>query len=102
VRRAAGEKGQLDPDLNRGLDRALRQLLVYFQGTGEFRAGFDPAVMAMAIRSALDAVPARLARDPDLDLGHYGRELADLYHLATRPEGSHPGAATHEQSAEDL
>ncbi len=71
---------------------ALRQLLGYFQGTGEFRADFDPAVMAMAIRATLDAVPARLARDPGLDLGHYGRELAALFHIATRPEGSDPGA----------
>ena len=47
--------------------------------------------MALAIRAALDAVPARLARDPDLDLDHYGRELADLFQIATRPEGSHPG-----------
>ena len=68
---------------------ALRQILVYFQGTGEFRADFDPAVMAMTIRAALDAVPARLARDPGLDLGHYGRELADMFHIATRPEESH-------------
>jgi TetR/AcrR family transcriptional regulator, fatty acid metabolism regulator protein len=79
---------------------ALRQLLGYFQGTGEFRADFDPAVMAMAIRAALDAVPARLARDPGLDLGHYGRELAALFHIATRPEGSHPGA-THPSSVEE-
>ena len=71
---------------------ALRQLLGYFQGTGEFRADFDPAVMAMAIRATLDAVPARLARDPGLDLDHYGRELAALFHIATRPEGSDPGA----------
>jgi TetR/AcrR family transcriptional regulator, fatty acid metabolism regulator protein len=62
---------------------ALRQLLAHFQDTGEFRSDFDPAVMAMAIRSALDAVPARLARDPGLDLAHYGRELADLFHIAT-------------------
>jgi AcrR family transcriptional regulator len=80
---------------------ALRQILVYFQGTGEFRAGFDPAVMAMAIRATLDAVPARLARDPDLDLDRYGRELADLFHIATRTEGSHPEAATHPSSVED-
>lgn len=66
---------------------ALRQLLAYFQGTGEFRPDFDPAVMAMAIRSALDAVPARL------DLAHYGRELADLFSIATRP--------THQPSAEE-
>jgi TetR/AcrR family transcriptional regulator, fatty acid metabolism regulator protein len=75
---------------------ALRQILVYFQGTGEFRADFDPAVMAMTIRAALDAVPPRLARDPDLDLDRYGRELADLFDIATRPEASHPGAATHD------
>jgi TetR/AcrR family transcriptional regulator, fatty acid metabolism regulator protein len=64
---------------------SLRQLLAYFQGTGDFRADFDPAVMATAIRAALDAVPAQLARDPGLDLGHYGRELAGLFHLATQP-----------------
>ena len=80
---------------------ALRQLLVHFQGTGEFRAGFDPAVMAMAIRAALDAVPARLARDPDLDLDHYGRELADLFQIATRPEVSHPGTTAHGTSVEE-
>jgi len=80
---------------------ALRQLLVHFQGTGEFRADFDPAVMAMAIRATLDAVPARLARDSDLDLGYYGRELAHLFHLATRPGGSHPGTTHHPSSAEE-
>src|SRR6516164_2240071 len=42
---------------------ALQQLLAYFQGTGEFRAGFDPHVTAMAIRAAINAVPAQLARD---------------------------------------
>jgi TetR/AcrR family transcriptional regulator, fatty acid metabolism regulator protein len=80
---------------------ALRRILVYFQGTGEFRADFDPAVMAMTIRAALDAVPPRLARDPDLDLESYGRELADLFHIATRPEASHPGAVTHDQSRQE-
>jgi TetR/AcrR family transcriptional regulator, fatty acid metabolism regulator protein len=79
---------------------ALRQLLGYFQGTGEFRADFDAAVMAMAIRATLDAVPARLARDPGLDLDHHGRELAAMFHIATRPEGSDPGA-THPSSAEE-
>ena len=64
---------------------ALRQLLVHFQGTGELRPDFDPAVVALAIRAALDAVPARLARDPDLDVGHYGRQLADLFLSATSP-----------------
>jgi TetR/AcrR family transcriptional regulator, fatty acid metabolism regulator protein len=78
----------------------LRQLLAHFQGTGEFRADFDPAVMALAIRASLDAVPGRLTREPDLDLGRYGRELADLFHIATRPGGSHPGAA-HPASVEE-
>jgi TetR/AcrR family transcriptional regulator, fatty acid metabolism regulator protein len=72
---------------------ALRQLLTHFQNTGEFRADFDPDVMAMAIRAALDAIPPRLARDPDLDLGRYGRELADLFGAAVRPGDSHPGTA---------
>jgi TetR/AcrR family fatty acid metabolism transcriptional regulator len=69
---------------------ALQQLLAYFQGTGEFRAGFDPHVMAMAIRAAINAVPAQLARDPAFDVGHHARELADLFHIATRP-GESPG-----------
>jgi len=68
---------------------ALEQLLAYFQGTGEFRAGFDPHVMAMVIRAAINAVPAQLARDPALDIGHHAREIADIFHIATRP-GSHP------------
>ena len=71
---------------------ALRQLLTHFQRTGEFRADFDPQVMAMAIRAAIDAVPLQLARNPGLDIGYHGRELADLFHIATRPEGSHPRA----------
>ena len=68
---------------------ALEQLLAYFQGTGEFRAGFDPHVMAMAIRAAINTVPAQLARDPSLDVAHHARELADMFHIATRP-GSPP------------
>jgi len=70
---------------------ALRRLLIYFQGTGDFRGDFDPDIMAMAIRAALDAVPARLARDPGLDIGRYGRELADLFQAATRREEGNQG-----------
>ena len=69
---------------------ALQGLLSYFQGTGEFRVGFDPHVMAMAIRAAINAVPAQLARDPALDIGHHASELADLFHIATRPGGKPP------------
>lgn len=79
----------------------LQQLLAYFQGTGEFRAGFDPYVMAMAIRVAINAVPAQLARDPALDVGHYARELADLFHQATRPGESPPGPSARPQPPEE-
>jgi TetR/AcrR family transcriptional regulator, fatty acid metabolism regulator protein len=70
----------------------LQQMLAHFQGTGEFRANFDPLVMAMAIRAGIDAVPPRLALDPEFDVGHHARELADLFHIATRPDASHPKA----------
>jgi hypothetical protein len=63
---------------------ALARMLAQCQETGEFRADFDPAVMAAAIRAAIDAIPVRLARDPGLDLDHYGRELANLFDVATR------------------
>src|SRR5215472_16482435 len=76
---------------------ALQELLAYFQGTGEFRAGFDPHVMAMAIRAAINAVPAQLARDPALDVGHHARELADLFHHATRPAEDPRGPSTIQQ-----
>ena len=36
---------------------AAAPLLAHFQGTREFRADFDPQVVAMAIRAAIDAVP---------------------------------------------
>jgi TetR/AcrR family transcriptional regulator, fatty acid metabolism regulator protein len=69
---------------------ALQELLAHFQATGEFRADFDPLVMALAIRATLDAVPARLARDPGLDLDRYSRELADLFQIATTAHGKSP------------
>jgi AcrR family transcriptional regulator len=66
---------------------ALRELLASGQAAGEFRADFDPQVMATAIRAVIDAVPSRLAADPDFDVGHYGREIADMFDLATRSSG---------------
>jgi hypothetical protein len=50
--------------------------------------------MAVAVRAAIDAVPARLARNPALDIGHHARELADLFEFATRPEGDPRGPVT--------
>jgi len=67
----------------------LRELLVAGQASGELRQDFDAGVTAMAIRSAVDVVPHRLAADPGFDVGRYGRELADLFVVATR--GLSPG-----------
>ena len=70
---------------------SLEQLLAHFQAAGDFRADFDPQVMALAIRGAIDTVPPRLARHPDLDVGRYARELAALFDRATRAAPECPG-----------
>lgn len=70
---------------------SLEQLLAHFQAAGDFRADFDPQVMALAIRGAIDTVPPRLARHPDLDVDRYARELAALFDLATRATSECPG-----------
>jgi TetR/AcrR family fatty acid metabolism transcriptional regulator len=94
ARNARGADGRPLIDLP-GPDAALAELLARFQGTGEFRPGFDPLAMAMAIRAAIDAAPPRLAREPGFDLGHYARELAGIFDLAT----SAPGPAAVPQPA---
>jgi AcrR family transcriptional regulator len=58
---------------------AVTEMLTYFQGTGEFRADFDPRVMAMAVRAAIDTIGPRLIRDPGLDVAHHARELASMF-----------------------
>jgi AcrR family transcriptional regulator len=65
-------------------ERLLGDLLARFQAAGQLRPDFDPKVMAVAIRAAIDAVPPRLASDPDLDIDNYAREIATTFHLATR------------------
>jgi TetR/AcrR family transcriptional regulator, fatty acid metabolism regulator protein len=69
---------------------SLEQLLAHFQTAGDFRADFNPQVMALAIRGAIDMVPPRLARYPDLDVDGYAWELAALFDLATRGEPERP------------
>jgi AcrR family transcriptional regulator len=89
---ARGEDGGALLD-ERSLDftvTSLQQLLAHFQTVGDFRPDFDPQVMAVAIRGAIDQVPPRLARDRSLDVDRYARELAALFGRATRPEGSGP------------
>ncbi len=83
TRRADGSPG-FDRSALEGSAAHLAKLLAKFQADGELRPGFDPQVMAMAIRAAIDAVPPRLALDPELDTQHCGRELADLFDHATR------------------
>ena len=69
---------------------SLEQLLAHFQAVGDFRRDFDPQVMAVAIRGAIEQVPPRLARYPDLDVDRYARELAALFDRATRPQPERP------------
>jgi hypothetical protein len=71
----------------------LQQLLATLQASGELRADVDPAVLSLAIRAAVDTAAAQLARDPGLDVEHYGRELAALFDRATH--------ATHATQAPD-
>lgn len=78
--------------------RLLEEELARLQSQGELRRDFDPGVMAVAIRAAIDSVPHRLVGDPDLDIDHYSKELATIFDLATRigpahVEGSHTPAA---------
>lgn len=82
--RASAAGARFGPAIAQAGVQALVPLLARFQDTGEFRTDFDPLIMAIAIRAAIDAVPRRLADDPQLDLERYGRELAELFELATR------------------
>jgi AcrR family transcriptional regulator len=70
---------------------SVAEMLTHFQGTGEFRADFDPQVMAMAVRAAIDTVGPRLIRDPELDIAHHARELASLFvRAASKDEATRP------------
>jgi AcrR family transcriptional regulator len=91
ARDSDGGGGQAVAGVVRAGVAAVRDLLASFQAQGEFRADFDPQVMAMAIRAAIDAAPPRLARDPGFDVGHYGRELANLFDAATRNHAARTG-----------
>ena len=62
----------------------LEGLLARLQAEGKLRSDFDPRVMAVAIRAAIDAVPYRIVLDPGLDVDHCAREIATIFDLATR------------------
>jgi AcrR family transcriptional regulator len=67
--------------------RALEHGLSEFQAAGHFRPDFNPHVMAIAIRAAIEAVSPRLALDPQFDIDNYASEIATVFDLATRVEG---------------
>jgi AcrR family transcriptional regulator len=66
---------------------ALEHQLSALQAAGQFRADFDPHVMAMAIRAAIEAASARLPLDPEFDIDNYASEIATIFELATHVEG---------------
>jgi AcrR family transcriptional regulator len=74
-----------DTDVDEAV-KVLEQHLARYQSQGELRPNFDPQVMAIAIRAAIDAVPRRRSNDPDLDVDSYAQQIADLFHVATRLE----------------
>jgi TetR/AcrR family transcriptional regulator, fatty acid metabolism regulator protein len=69
--------------------RSLEHLLAGFQKAGQFRPDFTPRVMAETIRAVIDAVPSRLAVDPELDIESYAKQIATTFDLATRIETRH-------------
>ena len=69
--------------------RALEHLLAGFQKAGQLRPDFDPHVMAIAVRAAIDAVPSRLGPEPDFDIDNYASEIVTVFDLATRIEAHH-------------
>lgn len=83
--RGAAAKPIFDQDLQETILTNLEALLRKGQEEGEFRS-FDPRVMAITIRRAIDAVPYLHAANPDLDAAAYAQELATLFDRATRKE----------------
>jgi AcrR family transcriptional regulator len=61
----------------------IRDLLVEGQENGEF-GEFDPHVLAVMVRQAVDAVALEAALDPAADLTAFGAELVAMLDRATR------------------
>ncbi len=64
---------------------ALEPILRAGQESGEFRP-FDPELMALTLKSAVDAAIVRMARPPRLTLAQCVGELTTLARVATRRE----------------
>lgn len=87
VLNARTEDGQLRyrPGSEKADLEALESILRQGQDEGEFRA-FDPRVMAVTIRGAIDGVGRFLVAHPNLDGETYAQELVTLFDRATRKE----------------
>jgi AcrR family transcriptional regulator len=72
------------PEVTVGRD-GLIALLTKGQQTGELRP-FDPKVLAIAIRHAIDGFVGELDRDPSFDVVAYSHELTTAIDLAIRPD----------------
>jgi AcrR family transcriptional regulator len=66
---------------------ALEGPLAGFQKAGQFRPDFDPHVMAITIRAAIEAASPLFALNPEFDIENYANEIATIFDLATRAEG---------------
>jgi TetR/AcrR family transcriptional regulator, fatty acid metabolism regulator protein len=66
---------------------SLEALLRAGQRSSEFRR-FNTRVLALTIIQAIDGVPPLLAREPNLDVKLYAKELATVFALATRKQSS--------------
>ena len=63
---------------------AIERILADGQRGGEF-GEFDPHVMALMFRQAIDATVLEVALNPDTDFTHFAAELVALFDRATRP-----------------
>lgn len=79
------EEGQLryHPGTEASDLKALEAILRQGQAAGEFR-DFDPWVMAVTIRGAIDAMGRFLVAHPDVSGESYAQELVTLFDRATR------------------
>jgi len=69
--------------LGEGRRKGIASILEWGQRSGEFRS-FAVPVMTVTLIEAIDAIPPAIAADPDLALGEYAHELAELFDRATR------------------
>lgn len=78
-------RARLAADLRGAGVEGIRQLLVAGQQNGEF-GDFDPHVVAVMFRQAIDAATLEAAIDPDVDLTAFAAELVAMFDRIVSPE----------------